>query len=178
MPIPISGAEESPSRWSLSARSSLIVSLVLVGVGIFRFFTDSLHELNPDYWKTLDGTPLRYVVRAPTDGTIAGTLNAQWFKVLSVPAGISLIYLRNRFGSATAEHKAAEFRHWTVRGVWIAFFSWVHRTRTRKEVSTRRVQHPDAGGGGRLAKPLHSCAQRVSGVETGGAVSLWPSQLR
>ena len=106
----------------LSSRASWITACTLVFIGVFRFGTDTLHEMNPDYWRALEGTPLRYLVRAPSDGTIWGWLNAQCFKLLSVPAGISLIFLRNRIGSGSPEAKAEEFRDWAVRGVWVVMF--------------------------------------------------------
>ena len=101
---------------------SLAVALALVTIGALRFATDTMHELDPSWWQRFEGTPLRYLVRAPSDASILGTLNAQWFKLLSIPAGISLIYLRNRFGSGTVEAKTEEFRDWAVRGVWIAMW--------------------------------------------------------
>jgi hypothetical protein len=53
---------------------------------------------------------------------VAGWLNAQWFKILSIPSGISLIYLRSRLESGAEEAREAEFKDWGVRGVWIAMF--------------------------------------------------------
>lgn len=106
----------------MSRRASLILALVLVFIGAARSLTDTLHELDPDYWRVLEGSWLRYVVRAPSDGTVLGWLNAQWFKVLSIPSGLSLIYLRNRFGSGTDEQRESEFHDWAVSGVWIAVF--------------------------------------------------------
>lgn len=95
---------------------------VLVFIGAARLVTDTLHEADPDYWRALEGSWLRYVVRAPSDGTVAGWLNAQCFKILSVPAGISLIYLRSCFDSGTDEQREREFRDWAVSGVWIGVF--------------------------------------------------------
>lgn len=107
---------------TLGDRGSLAIALALVFVGAARCLTDTLHEFDPDYWRVLEGSWLRYLVRAPSDGTVPGWLNAQWFKVLSVPSGISLIYLRSRFGSGTDDQREAEFRDWAVSGVWIAVF--------------------------------------------------------
>ncbi|MEE9385388.1 MAG: hypothetical protein V3V08_18430 [Nannocystaceae bacterium] len=104
----------------LAGRVSVITAVTLVMVGAFRFATDTLHELDPQYWEVVQGSGLRYVIRAPSDGTVLGWLNAQWFKLLSIPCGISLIFfLRNRYGSGTADEGALEFRDWAVRGVWI-----------------------------------------------------------
>ncbi|MEM7156670.1 MAG: hypothetical protein AAF799_27730 [Myxococcota bacterium] len=106
----------------LSPRASLGIAVALVFIGAARLVTDTLHEADPDYWRALEGTWLRYVVRAPSDGTVAGWLNAQCFKVLSVPAGLSLIYLRSRFDSGTDQRREEEFRDWAVSGVWIGVF--------------------------------------------------------
>lgn len=108
--------------WALSHRASLVVAVTLVLIGVARSLTDTLHELDHDYWRSLESSWLRYLVRAPSDGTTLGWLNAQWFKLLSVPAGISLIYLRSRFGAGTDEEREAEFRDWAVSGVWIVMF--------------------------------------------------------
>jgi len=107
---------------ALSPRASLFITMVLVCVGAARSVTDTLHELDPDYWRVVEHSSLRYLIRAPSDDTMLGWLNAQWFKVLSVPSGLSLIYLRNRFGAGTDEQREAEFHDWAVSGVWIAVF--------------------------------------------------------
>lgn len=99
-----------------------MIAVVLVLVGVWRCITDTLHEFDPDYWRAVGDSWLRYVIRAPSDGTLLGWLNAQWFKLLSVPAGFSLIYLRQRFDSGTDEQRQAELRDWAVSGVWIAVF--------------------------------------------------------
>lgn len=106
----------------LSPRVSGLLAATLVVVGFLRFVTDTLHELDPDYWRGLEGSWLRYVVRAPSDGSFLGDLNAQCFKLLAIPSGIALIYLRNRLGPGTSRANEAEFHDWTVRGVWIAVF--------------------------------------------------------
>lgn len=106
----------------MNERTSSYVAVALVTIGTLRFLTDTLYELDPEYWCVVAGTWLRYVVRAPSDGTLAGGLNAQWFKLLSVPCGISLIYLRCRFESGSAAQRESHFRDWAVRGVWIGVF--------------------------------------------------------
>lgn len=105
---------------TLNHRTSLVIALLLVGVGAFRAVSDTLHELDPHYWTPWAGHWLRYLMRTPTDGTLLGTLNTQWFKTLAIPAGIALIYLRERFAQADS---GAEFRDWAVRGVWIGVFA-------------------------------------------------------
>jgi hypothetical protein len=106
----------------LNPRASLLIASSLVLIGAVRFITDVLHERDPDYWMSLAGSWLRYVVRAPTDGTLLGAINAQWFKLLAIPSGISLIYLRDRFAPGTPASNEAAFHDWAVRGVWIAVF--------------------------------------------------------
>lgn len=98
---------------------SVGVAVAFVIIGALRFGTDSLHEVNPDYWQSLVGTPLRYLVRAPSDGTLAGDLNAQFFKVLSIPTLLCMVWLSRRFGSGSLVQKATEFRDPIVRSVWI-----------------------------------------------------------
>ncbi|MFV8753849.1 hypothetical protein ACNOYE_25165 [Nannocystaceae bacterium ST9] len=105
-----------------AGRLSLAIALVLVAIGVLRFVTDTLHEMNPNYWQAFEGTPLRYVIRAPSDGSLAGRLNAQWFKLLSVPAGLALIWLWARFDSGTWEDKRAAWADATMRLVWIGSF--------------------------------------------------------
>lgn len=98
------------------------MAITLVAIGFMRFVTDTLHEHDARYWEALADSPLRYLVRAPSDGTWLGYANAQWFKVLAVPAGLSLIYLRSFFAVGDPAENEREFRDWAVRGVWIAMF--------------------------------------------------------
>lgn len=100
----------------------MAVAATLVVVGLARLVTDTLHEVDGEYWMAAQDSCVRYLIRAPSDGTWAGNLNAQWFKILSIPAGISLIFLRNRFGPGEAATSEEEFRDWAVRGVWIGAF--------------------------------------------------------
>ncbi|TPV94475.1 MAG: hypothetical protein B7733_15065 [Myxococcales bacterium FL481] len=103
-------------------RASLILTVSLVTIGVLRFASDSLHDIEPDYWHNFHDSGLRYVIRAPSDGTWLGDLNAQWFKLLAMPAAISLAYLRSRFDSGTAAEQTDEFRDLAVRGVWLVVF--------------------------------------------------------
>lgn len=108
-----------------AGRLSVAIAALLLMIGVLRFLTDTLYEFNPEYWRALAGTPLRwlrYVVRAPSDGTWLGDLNAQFFKLLSIPAGLALVWLAHRFGSGTLEHKAHSFRDPVIRAVWIGSF--------------------------------------------------------
>lgn len=105
-----------------AGRLSLAVALGLVAIGVLRFVTDTLHEMNPDYWQAFEGTPLRYVIRAPSDGSLLGRLNAQWFKLLSVPSGLALIWLWVRFDSGTWDDMRTSWADATMRMVWIGSF--------------------------------------------------------
>ncbi|MCH9680997.1 MAG: hypothetical protein K0V04_06165 [Deltaproteobacteria bacterium] len=106
-----------------AGRISIVVALLLVAIGIFRLITDSLHEGWPNYWRSLDGTLWRYLVRAPSDGTLWGDLNARFFKVLSIPTGAGLVFLGYRFGSGTLPQLQLGFRDLMVRSVWIGVFA-------------------------------------------------------
>jgi hypothetical protein len=112
----------SDTRRVWAGRLSVAVAVSFVIIGVLRFATDTFHEFNHDYWRALSGTPFRYLVRAPSDGTVPGFLNAQFFKVFSMPAGLSLVWLMVRFGSGTLAHKAERFRDLAVRGTWAASF--------------------------------------------------------
>jgi hypothetical protein len=102
-----------------AGRASVGIAATFVVIGALRFATDSLHEVDPNYWQALVGTPLRYLVRAPSDGTLAGDLNAQFFKLLSIPSLLCALWLSRRLGSGSLANKAAEFRDPIVRSVWI-----------------------------------------------------------
>jgi hypothetical protein len=102
-----------------AGRISVGIAVTLVVIGALRFMTDSWHEANPNYWQSLVGTPLRYLVRAPSDGSLAGDLNAQFFKLLSIPSLLCALWLSRRFGSGSLANKATEFRDPIVRSVWI-----------------------------------------------------------
>lgn len=105
-----------------AGRRAVAIAAALVGIGALRFATDTLHEFDHDYWQALAGTPLRYLVRAPSDGSLFGDLNAQFFKLLSIPTGLALVWLGYRFGSGTLEHKAESFRDPAIRAIWISSF--------------------------------------------------------
>ncbi|NVB36682.1 hypothetical protein G6O69_02485 [Pseudenhygromyxa sp. WMMC2535] len=109
-------------RRLLAGRASVAVAVALVLIGALRFLTDTLHEMNPNYWRALSGTPLRYLVRAPSDGSVAGWLNAQCFKLLAMPTGLALVWLGFRFGSGTLEDKRERFVDPVIRGVWLGSF--------------------------------------------------------
>lgn len=115
-------ASTPDSRRLLAGRLSVAFASLLASIGVLRFISDTWHEFNHDYWRIVEGTPLRYVVRAPSDGSWAGYLNAQWFKLLSIPSGIAALWLLVRFGSGTWEHKREEWNDRVIRAVWIGCF--------------------------------------------------------
>lgn len=105
-------------------RASLIAALLLAAIGIWRFSSDMLTDAAPGWHAALDGTWLRYTVRAPSDGTWVGNLNTQWFKLLSIPCEIAGLYLLKRW--LTSDLREAQ-RSWSAveyRAVWVgAFFT-------------------------------------------------------
>jgi hypothetical protein len=107
--------------------ASVVGAILLVLIGVWRYASDLLgdaHRDDPAYWARIASSPVRYFVRAPSDGTLWGDLNTQWFKVLSIPCAMALVYLwhRRRFGSL--REGAFHFRQPWVRGLWIGTF-WV-----------------------------------------------------
>ncbi|MCW8138272.1 MAG: hypothetical protein KIT58_05135 [Planctomycetota bacterium] len=105
--------------------ASVGVALLFVLVGCWRFYWDvqgDLHRDDPAYWAALAASPLRYVTRCPSDGTFWGDLNTQWFKVLSVPCAMSLVYLwfRRRYG--TLREGGWRFGQTWVRALWVGTF--------------------------------------------------------
>lgn len=115
-------ATPSDTRRLRAGRVSVAVAVVLVIIGVLRFVTDTLHEIDRDYWQALASTPFRYLVRAPSDGSLLGDLNAQFFKLLSIPTGLALVWIGYRFGSGTLERKRQSFRDPAIRAIWIGSF--------------------------------------------------------
>lgn len=79
-----------------SPKLSLLVASLLALLGAGRFASDLLTDANPKWIESIADTPLRYVVRAPSDGTLLGDLNVQWFKLLAVPCCIAGLYVLKR----------------------------------------------------------------------------------
>jgi hypothetical protein len=69
-------------------RASFAVAGVLAIIGFMRLGSDMLTDVNATWAQGLDGSWLRYLVRSATDGTWAGDLNVQYFKILAVPCGV------------------------------------------------------------------------------------------
>jgi hypothetical protein len=87
---------------------SLLLPAVLAAVGLLRLFSDFLTDIDPTWASFLGDSPLRFLVRA-SDGSLAGNLNVQYFKVLAVPCGLAIIFLVS--GGLTGGIAAAE-RRW------------------------------------------------------------------
>lgn len=105
--------------------TSVAVAVLFVLVGCWRFASDVVLDArskDPQYLAWLATSPLRYVVRGPSDGTLLGDLNTQWFKVLSIPCAMAFVYLwhRQRLGSLRAG--AAHFGQRWVRALWVGVF--------------------------------------------------------
>ncbi len=79
-----------------SPSASLLVAVPLALIGAGRFASDLLTDIDPGWSERLGDSPLRYLVRAPSDGTWLGDLNVQWFKLLAVPCSIAGLYVIKR----------------------------------------------------------------------------------
>lgn len=112
-------------RFDPRGLTSIATALVLVAIGVWRYASDlqaDVHRDDPEYWAALAQSPWRYVMRSPSDGSFWGDLNTQWFKVLSIPCAVSLVYLwfRRRYGSLA--EGARRFGHPQIRALWIGTF--------------------------------------------------------
>ena len=74
---------------------TLILAAILAAVGLLRMGSDLLTDIDPSWASWLDGSPLRYFVVRVSDGSLAGNLNMQYFKVLAIPCGLSVVFLLN-----------------------------------------------------------------------------------
>jgi hypothetical protein len=109
-----------------SPRASLVVALVLALIGAGRLLSDFLTDADPGWSRRLDGTPLRwlrYLVRAPSDGTRLGDLNVQWFKVLAIPCCIAGLWLIKRVTSSDLRDTERLWRSRGYRGSFLALFA-------------------------------------------------------
>jgi len=87
---------------------SLLFVVALAAIGVLRLFSDFLTDIDPSWVTTLGDSPLRFLART-TDGSLAGNLNVQYFKVMAIPCGLAVIFLIN--GGLTGGVAAAE-RRW------------------------------------------------------------------
>lgn len=80
----------------------------LAALGVLRLFCDFLTDIDPTWASVLGDSPLRFLSRT-TDGSLAGNLNVQYFKIMAIPCGLAVIFLVN--GGLTGGIAAAE-RRW------------------------------------------------------------------
>ncbi len=84
------------------------MAALLAGIGLLRLFCDLLTDIDPTWATILGDSPLRFLART-TDGSLAGDLNVQYFKILAIPCGMAVVFLLN--GGLTGGIDAAE-RRW------------------------------------------------------------------
>jgi len=87
--------DESLMAGPVRLSRTLILAAILAAVGLVRFGSDLLTDIDPSWASWLDGSPLRYLVVRVSDGSLAGNLNVQYFKVLAIPCGLSVVFLLN-----------------------------------------------------------------------------------
>ncbi len=106
----IAGAMSTRSIGSRSTRLSwsLLLAAALAVIGLARLFSDILTDIDPTLVSYLGDSPIRLLART-TDGSLAGNLNVQYFKVMAIPCGLAVIFLLN--GGLTGGIAAAE-RRW------------------------------------------------------------------
>jgi hypothetical protein len=85
----------------------LLLPAALAALGLLRLFGDFLTDIDPTWVSILGNSPMRLLART-TDGTLAGDLNVQYFKVMAVPCGLAVLFLIN--GGLTGGLAAAEQR--------------------------------------------------------------------
>lgn len=85
------------------------------GIGGWRFLSDVLFDAYPQWIQSVSHSWLYYTVRGPSDGSFWGDLNTQYFKILSIPCGISCLFVLRWFfsedlGVTQREWQSTEFR--------------------------------------------------------------------
>jgi len=105
-----------PSRSTSSSNTrpswSLLFAAALAAIGLLRLFSDFLTDIDPTWVSVLGDSPLRFLART-TDGSLAGNLNVQCFKVMAIPCGLAVVFLVNAGltgGIAAAEQRWASPR--------------------------------------------------------------------
>lgn len=83
---------EAQSMSSIKSRPSwtLLLAAAFATLGVLRLFCDFLTDIDPTWATVLGDSPLRFLSRA-TDGSLAGNLNVQYFKVMAIPCGMAVI---------------------------------------------------------------------------------------
>jgi hypothetical protein len=99
------GPREGRLSWSI------LVATVLATLGVLRLFSDIYTDIDPGWVSCLGEGPLRLLART-TDGSVAGNLNVQYFKVMAIPCGLAGIFLVN--AGLTGGIPVAE-RRWASR---------------------------------------------------------------
>lgn len=74
---------------------TLILAVSLAAVGLLRLGSDLLTDIDPSWATWLDGSPIRYLIVRVSDGSLVGNLNVQYFKILAIPCGLSVVFLLN-----------------------------------------------------------------------------------
>jgi hypothetical protein len=100
------GSRDSRLSWSLP------LAAVLAAIGLARLFSDFLTDIDPTWALCLGDSSMRFLART-TDGSLAGNLNVQYFKVMAIPCGMAIIFLVNAGltgGIAAAERRWASPR--------------------------------------------------------------------
>ena len=113
---------ETPPTSSTPTRPSwsLLLAVALATLGVTRLFCDFLTDIDPTWATVLGGWPLRFLART-TDGSLAGNLNVQYFKVMAIPCGMAVIFLAN--GGLNGGIAAAERRWSSPRFRWICILA-------------------------------------------------------
>src|SRR5262245_51497858 len=73
---------------------TLLLAGTLATLGMLRLCSDILTDIDPTLGSYLGDSPLRLLARR-TDGSLVGNLNTQYFKVMAIPCGLSVIFLLN-----------------------------------------------------------------------------------
>jgi len=73
---------------------SILFATMLATIGVLRLFSDIYTDIDPGWVSCLGNGPLRLLART-TDGSVAGNLNVQYFKVMAIPCGLAGIFLVN-----------------------------------------------------------------------------------
>jgi hypothetical protein len=100
-------------------RRCLAVAVPLAAIGLLRFGTDLLTDAAPGWWDRVDPSWLRYLGRAPSDGSVWSLLSVQWFKVVSIPCGVSVAFLLHRLFSHSPSDAQQAWSTLTRRRIYI-----------------------------------------------------------
>lgn len=87
--------DESPVDGPVRLSRTLVLAVLLAAIGLLRLGGDLLTDIDPTWAWWLDGSPLRYLIVRVTDGSLIGNLNVQYFKMLAIPCGLSVVFLLN-----------------------------------------------------------------------------------